>query len=153
MDIYHRYIIYRQSTPSLLHLPKFTKRNLIKQLPPKSARPVGKAGLVRVNRRSLPNQIDLGRLQHPRPLDQFPKHKQNRRHNLHGVILEEAGNSPRLETLVPIAWNHHGHEKDANIGTVRLQVAVVRKTAPVHALGFASVIEAQVRDAYYQEVN
>ena len=108
---------------------------------------------IYINSRLLLNQIQLGRLHHLGSLDHFPSDVRNGSHDLHRVVLEECSDILWSEALVTVEQNHRSHCKNAHVGTVWLEITIIRKAASVDALHFARTVEVHVGDVYHQVVD
>lgn len=101
------------------------------------------AGFVGINDGPFPNQVEFSRFDSLCSLEQFPTIVENRCHNLHGVILEKAGHTPRDKGAVSKDQDQC-HGNNANVSTVWLEAAIIGERSAVQTLRFVRMVEVEV---------
>ena len=90
----HDILPHNTSSPiaRLVSLP--VESNEMTHLSPESHRRMNESLLVRINDRSIPNQVRLLRLDPLSLVNELPDQEQWRNEQLHGVVGEEVGHTP-----------------------------------------------------------
>lgn len=120
---------------------------------PEANRRLSEGSLVRLNHRSLPNQVNLVRLDVLGPLKDLPANEEEDSEDLHGVVLEEDLNVELgSESVVSVDENNDELDNEGDIGTIRLEVAVVRSLSlAVDALGDTGAVIIDECDGHNHE--
>ena len=85
------------------------ERQRSQHLGPEAAWGINERSFVVVDGRTLPNEIDLERLQQLRALDEFPAKEGDRCDHKERVVDEEIVNGEGCEAAVSVAEDNHGH--------------------------------------------
>lgn len=123
-----------------------SEANQLAHFGPEAHRRLRDGVFVGIDDGALPNEIDLMRTEPAGALDNLPADEQQRSNNLHGVVLEECLDAPGLERLVTVAENDEDLDKESQVGTVRLEAAIVRHLCSVDSLGLACSVVADEGD-------
>lgn len=110
-------------------------------------------GFIAINAWRLPQKIKLTRLDNLGLLQNLPAEVQNRSQKLHGVVLEEGGDTTRFKRSVPVEGQDQGQKENSDVSTVRLKVAGIGQPVAVEALILARVVEVDVGDADDQVID
>lgn len=126
--------------PQSKHLQNFS---------PEARHVLGESRLIRVNDRSIPDQIGFVSLDKRGALGELPAKEQDRGGEDHGIIGEEPAHSELSwkESRITIAAHDKCHPDQTNPSRVRLEIAIVWQSTPVIALGMESTIEEEIGHA------
>ena len=125
----------------------------VSHLFPEASNRLMSCALVQVNLGSFPDQVDLLRRNDAGLVDQLPAQVENRSKDLHGVALEEGRYVPRSKGAVSIAQNNEGLHDEGNVGSVRLEISIVRERLSVESLGLSSLIVSDKCDTHNDVVD
>lgn len=100
-------------------------------------------GLVGINQRTVPHEIDLVWVQPLRLLEKFPEDEQSRSYTNHRVVCEEPlnGKCTWLEREITIHRYDYYLEDERDPGSVRLEVTAVGQHSAIETLDLTSFVE------------
>lgn len=138
------------SNSSLINGDVTLEANKLKHLSPEANGRSNEGSLVDVNDWSIPDKINLVRLEPFGPLEKLPEREGDRCNEHHGVIREQTldGELARQERRVAISADYADEEGEGYDCAPGLEVSGVWEGFAVKALGLASAVESQVGDTH-----